>query len=160
MNQPKKPYYPIFLDLNERPCLVVGGGRVAWRKIAGLLECGARVTVVAPRVVDVIVEKAREGELTLWPREFREDDLEGFFLVYAATDQSAVNAGVLDQARRRRLLAAAVDASWRQGDFLTPARFRRDGVTVAVSSDGQSCCRSRDLKNEIKELLKGAGSEK
>ena len=153
MEVEEKPYYPVFLKLDGRTCLVVGGGRVAWRKIAGLVECGGRVIVVAPRVAAEVEDAADRGELEIRRREFCKDDLEGVFLVYAATDRPAINARVLELARRAGCLAAAVDASWRQGDFLTPARFRHDGVTVAVSSHGKSCCRSRDLKNEIRDIL-------
>ncbi len=153
MEETVKPYYPVFLHLDQRPCLVVGGGRVAERKIAGLLECGARVTVIAPRVVSAIDAKARAGELKLHRRKFCDHDLAGFVLVYAATDQAGVNARILELARQLRVPAAAVDGNWRRGDFLTPARFHYDGITVAVSSSGKSCCRSRDLKNEIRKLL-------
>jgi siroheme synthase-like protein len=149
----EKTCYPVFLNLAGRICLVVGGGRVAWRKISGLLECGGRVVVVAPRVGDEVETAARQGRLEIRRREFQEADIEDAFLVYAATDRPAVNLRVLELARQYRVLAAAVDASWKQGDFLTPARFHHDGITVAVSSHGRSCCSSRDLKNELMRML-------
>ncbi len=147
------PGYPVFLRLAGRCCLVVGGGTVAWRKISGLLEAGARVVVVAPDVSAAVAAAAGKGELELRLRSFREGDLDGVFLVYAATDAPALNARILALARERSLLAAAVDGNWRNGDFLTPARLRCAGATIAISTGGRSCTRARDLKEEIGRLL-------
>ena len=151
----KSPYYPIFIALEERPCLVVGGGRVAWRKIEGLLNCGAQVTVVALDMVPEIEEAVRKDKIVVKRQAFTEADLEKIFLAYAATDNANVNAEILALSRKRGILAAAVDRNWENGDFITPARFTYKGVTVAVSSDGESCSRSRDVKNELQRFLKG-----
>ena len=149
----KKPYYPIFIALKQRSCLVVGGGAVAWRKIEGLLDCGAQVTVVAPILVPEIEQVVSEGLIVVNRRTFTETDLEDIFLVYAATDDPDVNAEILIFAQKRGVLAAAVDKNWVDGDFITPARFSHAGITVAVSSDGESCSRSRDVKNELQRFL-------
>ncbi|MCD6292785.1 MAG: NAD(P)-dependent oxidoreductase, partial [Deltaproteobacteria bacterium] len=79
----KSSYYPIFLALEQRSCLVVGGGVVAWRKIKGLLECGAQVTVVAPVLVPEIETAAGDGLIKVNRRIFRNTDIENIFLVYA-----------------------------------------------------------------------------
>ena len=149
----KSPYYPIFIALEQRSCLVVGGGAVAWRKIEGLLACGAQVTVVALNLVPEIEKVAAEGKIAIRRWAFAETDLEKVFLVYAATDDPNVNANVLILSRKQGILAAAVDKNWATGDFITPARFTHEGVTVAVSSDGESCSRSRDVKNELQRFL-------
>lgn len=151
----KNPYYPIFLDLDQRSCLVVGGGAVAWRKIEGLLACGAQITVVAPKLLQKIEEAAADGKIEVKHRIFAETDLEDVFLAYAATDDAEVNAEILTLSRKQGILAAAVDKNWENGEFITPARFTHEGVTVAVSSDGESCCHSRDVKNELQRFLKG-----
>ena len=150
----KSPYYPIFLALEQRLCLVVGGGAVAWRKIEGLLNCGAQVTVVAPDLLAEIEQAAAEGKIAVKRRAFVETDLEDVFLVYAATGDVNVNIEILILSRKRGILAAAVDQNWANGDFITPARFTHAGVTVAVSSDGESCCRSRDVKNKLQRFLR------
>ncbi len=151
----KKPYYPIFLDLNQRSCLVVGGGAVAWRKIEGLLASGAQINVVAPRLSQKIEEAAGDGKIVTSRRIFTETDLKDIFLVYAATDDAEVNAEVLKLSRKQGILAAAVDKNWVNGNFITPAGFTHEGVTVAVSSNGESCSRSRDVKNKLQRFLKG-----
>ncbi len=150
----KSPYYPIFIALEQCSCLVVGGGAVAWRKIKGLFDCGAQVTVVAPLLVPEIEQAISEGIIVVNRRAFTETDLENVFLVYAATDDADVNAEILRFARKRGILTAAVDKNWEDGDFITPARFTHKGVTVAVSSDGESCSRSRDVKNGIQRFLR------
>ncbi len=150
----KSPYYPIFIALEQRSCLVVGGGAVAWRKIKGLFDCGAQVTVVAPLLVPEIEQAISEGIIVVNRRAFTETDLENVFLVYAATDDADVNAKILRFAQKRGILAAAVDKNWDNGDFITPARFTHKGVTVAVSSNGESCSRSRDVKNELQHFLR------
>ncbi|MCD6292089.1 MAG: bifunctional precorrin-2 dehydrogenase/sirohydrochlorin ferrochelatase [Deltaproteobacteria bacterium] len=151
----KSPYYPIFIALEQRLCLVVGGGAVAWRKIEGLLNCGAQVIVVAPKLSQKIEDAAAEGKIDINRRIFAEIDLEDVSLVYAATDDAVINAEILTLSRKQGILAAAVDKNWANGDFITPACFTHAGVTVAVSSDGESCGRSRDVKNELQRFLKG-----
>ena len=84
-------------------CLVVGGGAVAARAVASLLEAGARITVVSPWLAPAILEVAREGRLSWWPREYACGDVSGFARVIAATDDAEVNARVLAEARERGL---------------------------------------------------------
>jgi uroporphyrin-III C-methyltransferase / precorrin-2 dehydrogenase / sirohydrochlorin ferrochelatase len=92
-------------EVNERvdSCLVVGGGMIAARAVAPLLAAGIRVTVVSPRLAPALLEVAREGRLAWWPREYARDDVSGFARVVAATDDAAVNARVLGEAREHGL---------------------------------------------------------
>src|SRR3972149_5191991 len=92
-------YYPIFLELKDRPCLVVGGGEVAERKAKGLLECGARVTVVAPLVTEGLQALAESNNIDLNVRQYQEGDLVGIFLAVAATDDVRVNEAVSAEAK-------------------------------------------------------------
>ena len=91
-------YYPVFLDLQGKPCVVIGGGEVAERKIQGLLECQARVTVISPTLTPRIRDQASSSELQWRDREYAEGDLDGVFLAIAATDQRAVNVAIADEA--------------------------------------------------------------
>src|SRR5512147_1398187 len=92
--------HPIFVDLRDAPVVVVGGGSVAERKVLSLLESGARVTVVAPRVTATLRELAGRGAIQLFQRSYVPGDLEGSRLAYAATDDPAVNREVHDEAGR------------------------------------------------------------
>src|SRR5437868_5229576 len=101
--------FPMFLKLEGRQCLVVGAGAIAQEKMPSLLEAGAQVKVVAPQVTDPIAELARSGKVSLEQRDFVESDLDGVFLVIAATSLSNLNRQVFEAARTRHILCNAVD---------------------------------------------------
>jgi len=143
--QPKK-MFPAALLLEERRCLVVGGGRVAARKTSKLLEAGAKITVVAPSIREQI--KAMDG-LTLLERPFNETDLQDTFVVFAATDNPALNRQIIELCREKEILCSAADRSWSEGDLIMPASFSDDGLTVAVSTGGRACRRSRLLRESL-----------
>ena len=97
-------YFPLFLDLQDKPCLVVGAGEIATRKAAQLLHYGARLTVVAPEASGTVREWAQEGRVHWHQREFRDSDVEGMLLVVASTDNSQVNRAIFDAASGRGIL--------------------------------------------------------
>jgi siroheme synthase-like protein len=140
--------YPIFLDLEGRRCLVVGGGRVAERKAAALLDAGARVSVVAPRIDPVLMRRAEAGDLTVEVRPFAEGDLDGAVLVIAATDDEAVNQAVWQATRLRGVLCNVVDKPG-QCDFHVPAVLRRGRLQVAFSTNGQAPAVGATLRDAV-----------
>ncbi|HDS17342.1 MAG TPA: bifunctional precorrin-2 dehydrogenase/sirohydrochlorin ferrochelatase [Proteobacteria bacterium] len=145
--------YPVNLLLENRLCLVVGGGRVARRKIERLLLSGARVRVVAPQVVAAIAAYAGQGRLELSLRPFVDDDLREVFLCFAATSDAVLNRRLLELARTRRILACGVDENWPQGDFITPAGCGAPGLQLAVSTEGVACRRAREIRNYLRPQL-------
>ena len=142
-------HYPAMLLLEGRTCLVVGGGRVAARKVGGLLAAGARVRVVGPTLCDELRGLLGDGRVTHSARPYAAPDMEGCKLVFAATDDGVVNQQVLTDAARVGCLCCAVDGQWTEGDFVTPATARRNGLTVAVSTGGRSCRQSRLVKQSL-----------
>ncbi len=144
--------YPVLLKLSGRPVVVVGGGQVAARKVAGLLACGAQVTVVAPRAAAAVAERAEQGEIAWVVREFEPGDLDRATLVVAATGDVAANRQVVAAAHARRLLVNAVDDPERC-DFYLPAVVRRGHLSVSVSTAGASPALARDLARELGENL-------
>lgn len=140
-------YYPVFLDLRERPVIVIGAGRVALRKTAALLEAGARVTVVAPswdpRFESLPVRLIR--------RRFRSSDLRGALLAFTATDDRRTNHRVAVEARRRGIPVNVADSP-AECDFLVPARLRVGEVQVAISTGG----RNPRLAAHLRRLLERA----
>lgn len=142
--------YPLHLDIRDKRVLVVGAGSVATRRIASLLDAGALVTVVAPDAVPLVTALADEGRITWRQREFDYSDMAGVWLVHAATDSAAVNAKVVDEARRRTVWAVRADAA-DASDALTPAVARMTGVTVSVSSGDPG--RSVELRDAISTQL-------
>jgi siroheme synthase-like protein len=141
-------YYPVCLDMTDRPCLVVGGGPVAERKVAGLLDAGARVTVVSPSATDRLREWARADRIRLLPREYAAADLAGQAVVFVATDDGGINAGVARDARAVGVLVNAVDDP-AHCDFILPAVLSRGGITVAVSTGGASPALARAVRDEL-----------
>ncbi len=144
--------YPVVLDLADRPVLVVGGGRVAERKVEGLLEAGARVRVVAPRATDAIVAMAEAGRLELEPRAAGPGDLQGAHLVYLATDVPEVNRSLEEEAERRGIWVSRADRKG-GGSFSTPAQVRRGEVLVTVSTGGRSPALARCLRARLEQVL-------
>jgi siroheme synthase-like protein len=144
--------YPIVLDLTGRPCLVVGGGAIALRKVAGLVEAGARVTVVSPSLTRALLRLATEAPLRWRPREYAAGDAAGFTLVMVATDDRAVNAAVAAECRERGIWVNCADDPARC-DFILPSVLRRGPVTVAVSTGGRSPTLARLLREDLDALL-------
>lgn len=140
---------PVSLLVEGRPCVVVGTGRVAQRKINHLLDSGAQVSVISPDPPEAVQVLASDEQLVLHARRFQETDVEEAFLVFAATNDADVNAAIRVACKKHAALCCAVDAGWREGDFVTPAIVRRDSLSVAISTSGQSCRRSRLVKESL-----------
>jgi precorrin-2 dehydrogenase/sirohydrochlorin ferrochelatase len=142
------PHYPVFLDLKDRRCVVVGGGDIAERKVAGLLECAARVNVISPRVTPDVRVHAERGELQWVAREYTEGDLKGAFLAIAATSDEAVNVAVAREASREGVVLNVVDKP-ALCTFIAPAVIRRGEVTVALSTGGASPALARKMRESL-----------
>jgi siroheme synthase-like protein len=142
------------LDLRGRSCLVVGGGRVAAEKAAGLLACGANVTVVAPEIEDALLP----SRITLVERSFEPADLDGRFLVVAATSDRTVNAAVSVEADRRSLLCNVADDP-ELCSFILPALVRRDPIVVGVSTGGASPALAQRIRDDIADLVQPRHAE-
>jgi precorrin-2 dehydrogenase/sirohydrochlorin ferrochelatase len=145
-------YYPLFLEMKGRPCLVVGGGQVAQRKVEGLLAAEAAVTVVSPDLTPELATLTKEGRITHRRREYRRGDLEGFAIVVAATADKATNARVAQDARTGGALVNAVDDP-ASCDFILPSVVRRGEVALAVSTGGLSPALARRLREELEAYL-------
>jgi siroheme synthase-like protein len=144
--------FPVFLKLDGRRCLVVGAGTIAAPKIVSLLRAGGAVTVVAPRARREIEAQASAGELVWHRREFADADLDGMFLVVAATDLQAVNHRVAESARARNVLCNSVDDP-PDCDFFYPSVVRRGDLQIAISTAGKSPALAQRLRAEIDEML-------
>jgi precorrin-2 dehydrogenase len=142
--------YPIFLKLDGRRVLVVGGGSVAEQKIEGVLRSAADVTVVSPRVTDRIRRWAEEGRLQQVAAEYRAGMALGYFLVIAATDSEPVNRAVSEEAREAGALANAVDDP-DYCSFFAPAVVKRGDFQIAISTGGASPALAQQVRRELEE---------
>ncbi len=141
-------YYPIFLDLTDRSCLVVGGGPVAERKVEGLLGVGARVTVLSPAMTERLRAWAASGNIRYVQREYQWGDLIGYQLAFATTDDGEVNAAMALEGRERGVWVNAADDPV-NCDFILPSVLRRGALVVAVATGGASPALSRAIREEL-----------
>jgi len=145
-------YFPAFLDLRDRRCLVVGGGRIAERKVHGLLDCGARVVVVSPTLVSGLAHLAAIGRIDYRPRVFRKVDVRRCVLVIAATGVGAVDDVVAETARRHGALVNAVDRPARC-DFIYGSVLRRGELQIAVSTGGRAPALAREIRRRLEAVI-------
>ena len=145
--------YPICLiDLEQQRCVVIGGGKVAARKIAGLVDAGARVQVISPEIDPEIVEIAAAGQALINQRAYSPGDLQGAFLAIAATDDPAINHAVWEEARSSGTLINVVDDP-QHSNFIVPALVRRGELTIAITTGGGSPALARRLREQFEELI-------
>ena len=141
-------YYPVYIDVKERTCTVIGGGKIGEEKVRKLLECGASVKVVSPEVTDGVSRLADDGGITWVRREYQPGDLEGAFIAIAATDHNPTNVRIAEEARKRNVLLNVVDVT-HLCTFIAPSIATRGEVTVAVSTGGASPALARKFREEL-----------
>ena len=143
------PLYIACLKLGGRRCVVVGGGEVGLEKVEGLLACEGEVTLIAPAAHDTLRDYAREGSIRWQRRGYAGPaDLEGAFLVIAATDDTDTNIAVFDDAERRSMLVNVVDVP-PLCNFILPAIVRQGPLAIAISTAGASPALAKRMKAEI-----------
>ena len=145
--------FPAFVKLQGRAVLVVGGGAIATSKIPALLQAGAQVTVVAPEITGELAERAGKGEITWLGRAFKASDLDGEFLVIAATAIAELNAAVFREADARQILCNAVD-DIEHCHFYYGSVVQRGDLQIAISTNGKSPALAQRLRKELEEQFR------
>ena len=145
-------YYPICLDIQNRNCLVVGGGSVGTRKVITLLNCGATVTVVSPAASEHLQELANNGSIILKNRTFRFSDLAGMFLVCSATDNQELNRQIHAKAEDLGLLCNVADRP-EVCNFILPSIVNRGDLIIAISTSGQSPALAKKLRQDLQKVF-------
>jgi len=145
-------FYPLFLDLIDRPVLVVGGGVVAERKVNSLLEAGADVRLVSPDLTDHLQELSTRKAIRVHHRKFQESDLDGVMLVVSATDDRPTQEQVAEAARGRGILVNTVDRP-ALCDFIVPAVLRQGDVVLAISTSGKSPSLAAALRAKLEKVV-------
>jgi precorrin-2 dehydrogenase / sirohydrochlorin ferrochelatase len=150
--------FPMFLKLEGKQCLVVGAGNVGEPKIAGLLDTGARIRVVALEARASVREWARDGKIELELRHFKADDLDGAFLAVIATSSRTLNERIYDEAQKRRVLCNVVDVP-DLCDFFYPSVVRRGDLQIAVSTAGKSPSLAQKIRQQLEKQFGPAYEE-
>ena len=144
-------YYPVFLDIKNKRCVVVGGGTVALRKVNMLLDHEAQVTVISPQLCSELAKMA-ESTISLIHREYQTGDLYRAFAVVAATNNPTTNEQVATDASERGVLINVVDVP-ALSNFIVPSYLRRGDLTIAVSTNGKSPALSRKIRTRLEDVF-------
>jgi siroheme synthase-like protein len=145
-------FYPVFLHLEGRPCVVIGSGPVVEQKVAGLLRAGASVTVISPDPSGPLMDLAAGGVIQIRRRQYEPSDLDGAFLAVVHSDDPEVRGRAWLDAERRRVLINAVD-DMPHCTFIAPAIYEQGDLTVAVSTAGKSPALAVRVRNRVGEWL-------
>ncbi len=141
-------FYPVCLDIEGKLCVVVGGGRVAERKVLGLLACDAQVSVISPELTEELSSLYDAGSILWIEREYRPGDLKQAFLVIAATNEEETQKQVYDEAAAHNLLLNVADVPQRC-NFILPATVRQGDLVISISTAGKSPALARKLRMEL-----------
>ncbi|MEX2415681.1 MAG: NAD(P)-dependent oxidoreductase [Paenibacillaceae bacterium] len=142
-------WYPVHLDMNGRHCVIVGGGHIAVRRVHGLVEAGAKITVISPHCHSDMNRLATEGKVRITLRNYEgEDDLKNADLVFAATNDNIVNRLITDDARKLQIPVNDLGDS-KLSTFIVPAVLRRGRLIMSVSTSGASPGLAKRIRNEL-----------
>ncbi|MBI1976283.1 MAG: bifunctional precorrin-2 dehydrogenase/sirohydrochlorin ferrochelatase [Candidatus Omnitrophica bacterium] len=140
--------YPVFLSVEKKKCVVIGGGNVATRKIAALLACGAEVTVAAKKVTQKIRRWSAKKKIQCFIREFRPSDLKGAWLVIAATNDPELNEKIFKESQKRRQWVNVVDKP-PLCQLIYPSVIRKGALTMAISTNGASPAMAKAIRKDL-----------
>lgn len=147
-------YYPVFIDVKDRTCIIIGGGNIGEEKVHKLLDCEAKVVVISPEVNEGVQQLVDNDKIVWHQREYQQGDLAGAFIAIASTDNNDVNRQIAAEAEERNVLLNVVDVT-HLCTFIAPAIARRGDVTIAASTGGASPA----LARKFRELLNGSPIE-
>jgi siroheme synthase-like protein len=148
----KYPYYPIYLDIENREVLIIGGGNVCARKAETMMKYGARVTIVSPKFTEEIEGWAREGCLALKRKLYDHSDLQGASIVIASTSDTSVNEQIAADCRARKIPVNVVDVT-PLCEFIVPAIIESGAIQIAISTGGKSPAVARTLKEDLQRAI-------
>jgi precorrin-2 dehydrogenase / sirohydrochlorin ferrochelatase len=147
-----RKYYPVLLDLQNKPCLVIGGGVVAKRKILSLIQCNAIVKVISEELCEELTLLYKQGSINWLRRNYREGDIENALLVFASTDNQIVNMQICNEAKQKGIRVNVVDIP-EEGDFIVPSKLESGDLTIAISTNGKSPALAKKSKRTSKKLM-------
>ena len=145
-------YYPIYVQLNEQPCVVIGGGKIAEGKVDGLLAANAKVKIISPELTPHLHDLVKQNQVEYAARHYQVGDLTGAFMVICATDQTEINQQVWKEASANQQLVNVVDDTPRC-NFIAPAILRKGDLNIAISTGGKAPALAVRLKQRLQEEI-------
>jgi precorrin-2 dehydrogenase/sirohydrochlorin ferrochelatase len=144
--------YPIFLNLEGKDCVVIGGGNVAERKVLRLIDTGVKILVISPGLSPVLKSLAEKGRIVHRERKYMKGDLQGAFLAISATNNKKINESVFEEAGEKQVFLNVVDVP-RLCDFLVPSVIRQGDLMIAISTNGKSPALAKKIRKELAEVF-------
>ncbi|MHB8841421.1 MAG: precorrin-2 dehydrogenase/sirohydrochlorin ferrochelatase family protein [Candidatus Aquicultor sp.] len=148
-------FYPLYIDLESKKCVVIGGGDVAERKVMSLIECGADVTVVSPQFTPGLARLAEEGRITATGRGYEPGDVDGATLAIVATDNNELNRQVHQEATKKNIPVNVVDVP-ELCSFIVPSTVRRGDLVISISTSGSCPALAKHIRKQLQDVF---GSE-
>jgi precorrin-2 dehydrogenase/sirohydrochlorin ferrochelatase len=145
-------YYPLLLNLKKFPCLVIGGGNVALRKVISLLEFNARVTVISPKLCEQLYDLHQEGKIQIIQRYYSKEYLDNYKIVFCATDNPKTNQKVYQDCKDENILLNVADVP-ELCDFILPANVKRGNLTISIASQGKAPFYVKEIKNKLNHIF-------
>ena len=145
-------YFPILLNLNKLPCLVIGGGNVAYRKVLSLKEFNSEITVLAPKICKSLVDISKQNKIKIIKKSYKKEFLNDFQIVFCATDNNEINKSVREDCTKEGILLNVVDNP-ALCDFILPANIKRGDLTISVSSQGKAPFYTKEMKRILEEFI-------
>jgi len=145
-------YFPVFIDIRGKRCVVIGGGKVALRKTKALLECGAEITLVSPALNPELNKLIKKRRIEHISRKYEPEDLKDAFIIMAATDSAETNLKIALEARNQRIFVNIAN-NLDQSDFIIPSSFRRGDLTIAVSTAGRSPALTKKIRTRLEKIF-------
>lgn len=152
----ERPYFPVFIDLTDRTVLVAGGGRIALRRVRTLLQFGAQIRVVAPRLCQEILEMEKGKTIRAVQREYEKEDIAGAALVLAATDSREVNRQIFEDCHAEGIPVNVSDDRT-LCDFYFPSVVMTDATVIGISSGGTDPGKTKEIRRQIERTLGQSG---
>lgn len=143
-------FYPVNLNIEEKLCIVIGGGKVAERKIKTILSCGGKVKIISPGLSPLLSKMAKEADIEYIESGYRSGMIKGGYLVFACTSDRGVNSRISQEARSLGILVNVCDSA-KESTFILPAVLRKGAIDVAVSTSGISPLRAVKIRDKLKE---------
>lgn len=148
----KHLYYPLFLDISDKLCTILGGGRIAERKVMMLLKFNAKVRLISPKITRNLAKLSESGKIECVEREYKDGDLEGALLVFAATNRKEINVKIKREAAKRDIPVNVVDDPV-LCDFIVPSIVKKAPIIIAISTSGTLPLLSKKLRKEISNYI-------
>jgi siroheme synthase-like protein len=148
----KQLHYPLFLNISGKSCIVMGGGKIAERKVAMLLKFNAEVKLISPKITGALSKLSKSGKIEVIEREYEDGDLEGASLVFAATNRREINERIKKEAQTKGIPVNVVDDPV-LCDFIVPSIVKKGPIIIAVSTSGVLPSLSKKLRKEISEYI-------